>query len=491
MYWVFDNVTEALLRMPPRFSQFCCLFVLLLALDGLADESPLRIGPLWDEFPLTLEPGSRKEAGPLFYDEQAGSRRTWAITPLLSYTRDPELDMVEFDLGYPVITYDRYGKQYRFQIFQLLSFAGGPTQTETERRRFTLFPIYFQQRSSDPEENYTAYGPFYGHLKHRLMRDEIDYVMFPFYSKTRRADVLTRNYVYPIVHVRHGNGLEGWQVWPFVGHEHKDVTSRTNGFGDEELVPGHDKQFVLWPFYFDQISDSGTANEGRQRGIFPAYSTLRSPARDSTTVLWPFFSHIEDREKNYHEWDLPWPLIEFASGTKTTTRVFPFYSHAFNTNLQSDFVLWPIYKYNRVHAEGMDRRRTRIAFFLFSDTQEQNLETQRSRRRTDFLPFFTRRREWNGDTRLQVLAPLEPFLPGSHKVERDYSHVWSLWRDERKAATQARSQSLLWNFYRRDLTPESRSVSFFFGLYQSRTNNEGSELKLFFIPFRKTSRPLP
>lgn len=477
--------------MLPHPKHFLALLLLLSPQEGLAQESSIRLGPLWDEFPLTLESGHRKEGGPLFYDEKAGSRRTWAITPLLSYTRDPDLDMVEFDIAYPVLTYDRYGKQYRFQIGQLFSFAGGDTQTENERHRFTLYPIYFQQRSSDPAENYTAYGPFYGHLKHRLMRDEIDYVMFPLYSKTRRADVITRNYLYPIVHVREGNGLQGWQVWPFVGHEHKDVTSRTNGFDEVELLPGHDKRFVLWPLYFNQISDSGTANEGQERGIFPAYSTLRSPVRDSTTVLWPFFSHIDDREKGYKEWDLPWPLIEFSAGSKTTTRVFPFYSHAFNTNLQSDFVLWPVYKYNRVHAEGMDRRRTRIAFFLYSDTHEQNLETQRSRRRTDFLPFFTRRREWNGDTRLQVLAPLEPFLPGSHKIERDYSHVWSLWRDERNAATQARSQSLLWNLYRRDVTPESKSISFFFGCYQSRTNKEQSKQKLFFIPIRKTSLKQP
>src|SRR5512140_2134083 len=166
-------------------------------------DQPLRIGPLYDRFDLTLDEGERTEAvGPFWYRQQRGTERTWAVPPILSYTRDPDLELTEFDFVYPVLTYDRYGDQYRWQLFQLLSFAGGPTQTETNRNRFTLFPIYFQQRSSDPTENYTAYGPFYGHLKNRLMRDEIDYVMFPLYSRTRKADVVTRNYVYPIFHLR-------------------------------------------------------------------------------------------------------------------------------------------------------------------------------------------------------------------------------------------------------------------------------------------------
>jgi hypothetical protein len=248
------------------------------------------------------------------------------------------------------------------------------------------------------------------------------------------------------------------------------------------MVPGHDRAFVLWPIYFQQTSEIGTTNETHQQGFIPFYSTFRSPARDSTTVLWPFFSRIDDRQKGYREWDVPWPLIEFASGTKHTTRIWPFYSHSYNTNLQSDFYLWPVYKYNRVHAEGLDRERTRIAFFLYSDIREKNTETGASRRRVDMWPLFTRRRDLNGSTRLQVLAVLEPILPGSHKIERDYSHVWSLWRDEHNAKTGAKSQSLLWNLYRRDVQPDSKQLSVFFGLYQSRIGKTGKEKKLFFIP---------
>ena len=165
--------------------------------------------------------------------------------------RDPSLSLKEFDFLYPLLTYDRYGSQYRWQLGQVLSFAGGPTQTETNRDRFTLFPLYFQQRSTDPNENYTALVPFYGHLKHRLFRDEIFFVMFPLYSETRKRDVVTDNYLWPFFDLRHGDGLHGWQFWPLVGREHKDVTTRTNDLDDVETVPGHDDFFALWPLFFN------------------------------------------------------------------------------------------------------------------------------------------------------------------------------------------------------------------------------------------------
>ena len=84
--------------------------------------------------------------------------------------------------------------------------------------------------------------------------------------------------------------------------------------------------------------------------------------------LWPFFNYVDDRGKKYREWDAPWPLIVFARGEgKNTTRVWPFFSHARAPTVESGFYLWPIYKYNRMHSAPLDRQRTRICFFLYSD----------------------------------------------------------------------------------------------------------------------------
>ncbi len=329
------------MRFGLAFSILFCFFGIALPLQ--AGEVP-HAGPLLDHFDLTLTPGQRTEAiGPLFYDEIRETQKTWGIPPLFSFSTDPEVGLKEIDFLYPVMTYDRYGDQFRWQLGQVLSFAGGPMQTESARNRFTIFPLYFQQRSSDPSQDYTALVPFYGHLRHRLFRDEIFFVMFPFYGRTDKKGVVTWNYVYPFFHLREGPGLHGWQLWPLVGREHKDVTTVTNGFNDLITVPGHDSFFALWPIYFKDQNGIGSDNPSKEIAVLPAFAMQRSPQRDSTTVLWPFFSRIDDRGKKYREWDMPWPLIVKARGEgKHTTRVWPLFSWARSPTLESDFFLWPV-----------------------------------------------------------------------------------------------------------------------------------------------------
>jgi hypothetical protein len=470
-----------------RLSVLIGLVLTLLQQPCQADV--LNAGPAFDQFNLTLAAGHRTEAlGPLFYSETKDSQKTWAIPPLFSITKDPVTDFAEFDLGYPVLTYDRYGSEYRWQLFQVLSFSGGQNQAEQTSRRFTIFPIFFHQSSADTNQNYTALIPFYGRLKNRVLRDEIFFIMFPIFGESRKKDVVTDNYLYPLFHLRHGDGLEGWQFWPLVGHEHKEVTTQTNGFGDVTTVGGHDHLFVLWPIFFRDRNSLGTENPQRHQAILPIYDYLRSPLRDSTTVVWPFFSHITDREKKYSEWDVPWPVIVFARGEgKTTSRVFPFFSQAHSEYLESDFYLWPVYKYNRVHIAGtLDRERTRILFFLYSDTIQKNLETGNFQRRVEVWPLFTHKRDYNGNSRLQILSLLEPLLPNNKSVERDYSPVWSLWRAETNPRAAASSQSLLWNLYRRDVTSNSKKCSLLFGLFQYQSGSEGKRLRLFYIPVVKT-----
>jgi hypothetical protein len=465
---------------------------LLLLIGGLAlppatSGAPRfpSIGPIFDEFELTLTPGKRREAiGPLFFYEEVGPQRQWSFPPVLSYTVDRPLEMVEFDFLYPLLTYDRFGREYRFQIFQFFSFAGGQTQDFEINRRFTLFPIIFHQSSPHPELNYTAVVPVYGTIKNRLLRDEIRFVLFPLYSQSRRRDFVTDNYLYPVFHFRRGDHLRGWQVWPLVGRETRDSFTRTNRFGDLEFVPGHDNLFVLWPLYFDNRAGIDTDAERRTLAFLPLFSTFRSPTRHSMTAPWPIgFTYTNDREAEFREFGVPWPLIVFARGPgKHTTRIWPLYSQARTETLESNFYLWPLYSYRRIDSHPLERERRRILFFLYSDILETTREGPEYRRRTDLWPLFTRRVDMYGNERLQILAPLEPFLPENKSIERNYSPLWSLWRDERNPEKGVSSQSFLWNLYRREVAPERRKISLLFGLFQYQSDPAGTRWRVFYIP---------
>jgi len=494
-----------------KASVFCCFIGLICAAGPRLLATELwHGGLLFDRFSLTLDSGSRTEAvGPFYYDQERETEHSFAVPPLFSYTTDEATDFTEFDFLYPVLTYDRFGHEYRWQLMQMLSFAGGHDQEANGVSRFTLFPLYFQQRSPDPSQNYTALMPIYGHLKNRIFRSEIDFVLWPLYVKTvrhagtpeapdddsfqslgrrylsrRRGDVTTYNYVYPFFHLRDGEGLKGWQFWPLLGHEHKETTNRTNAWGDVETTPGHDKRFFLWPFFYDGTREIGTDNPEHQQFLIPFYNYLRSPKRDSTSYLWPLGVTItDDRERGYHEVDAPWPFIVFAHGEgKTAKRVWPFFGQASNTNLESDFYLWPLYKYNRMKSGVLDRERTRILLFLASDINEKNTVTGAAHQRKDFWPLFTWRRDFNGSTRLQLFAPVEPVLAANKSIERNYSPLWSVWRAEKNPKTGAASQSFLWNLYRCETAPETKKCSLLFGLFQYQSDWESRRWRVLFIP---------
>jgi hypothetical protein len=301
---------------------------------------------------------------------------------------------------------------------------------------------------------------------------------------------VTENYLYPVFHLRRGEGLQGWQVWPFVGHETKAVTYRTNSLDELETVGGHEKLFVLWPFYFNERLGIGTTNPQTDRVLLPFCSLTRSPARDSSSYLWPFFTYTNDRAKQYREWDAPWPLIVFARGEgKTVNRVWPFFSQSRSATIRKEFYLWPVYKRNRVHVPPLDRDRLRLLFFLYSDLTERNLDTGAALRRTDLWPLFTARRDREGLQRLQILALLEPLLPNNKSLERNYSPLWALWRSERNLKTGAASQSAFWNLYRRETTPEAKKCSLLFGLFQYQTGPDGRRMRVCYVPVMNTRKP--
>jgi hypothetical protein len=338
--------------------------------------------------------------------------------------------------------------------------------------------------------NYTAVVPFYGHIKDRLFHDEFYFILFPIFSETRKRDLVTDNYLYPLVHVRHGDGLDGWQVWPFVGGEHKDVTTQTNGFGDTTRVGGHDQSFFLWPLHLKQDNGIGTDNPEKFRAAIPFYASSRSPQRDATSVLWPVFTWIDDREKKYHEWQGPWPFVIFSHGEgKTTARVWPLFSQSHNAIKESDSYFWPLYTFHRTQVEPLDQQRTRVLFYLYSRLTEKNTGTGAEKARLDMWPFFTWHHDFNGNERLQVLAPLEPAVPDNPGIERNWSPLWSFWRAEDNPKSGAASRSLLWNLYRRDTAPAQKKVSLLFGLFQYQSSQETERTRLFYCTVAQTPPP--
>lgn len=438
-------------------------------------------GPLFQTFPLALEPGDGVEAlGPLFYRREGEDETLWAVPPVVSVLRSDDGERVQVLVLPPLFTWRRYGEDMRWQLVQWINGSRlERIDEDREVRRFNLFPFWFYQDAPDPEQDYWALFPFYGTLRNRMFRDEAEFVLFPLWLKTRKGTMTTRNVLFPVVHTREGPGLRGWQVWPLVGHERRAPGVRTNVVDEIEVVPGHDKTFALWPVFFRNRLGLGTESPARVDAALPLFYAERSPARDHTSVLWPLVSWTENREERFRQWNAPWPLVGFARGEgKTLDRVIPFFSVGRTETFESESYLWPLYRRRHLMTESIDRDRRQWAVFLYVDLREQNLETGRTARRIDSWPLFSWSRSPEGVERWQGLSVMEPLRRGAG-IERNWSPVWGLWRGEHDGRTGKGNRSILWNVYRRDYEAAMSRTSFLFGLVQCERTVAGRRWKWF------------
>lgn len=448
---------------------------------------PLEFGPLAHQFGLTFDQGERSEAvGPFYYRESGKDYEEWGIPPFYTRRYEEKTDKLSIDYLWKVASYDRMGPESKFTFLQFINVSTARSLDEEGDRRFTLFPVYFQNRSDNPERNYTAVMPFYGQLKRRLFRDEVSWVMFPLYVQSRKRDVVTDNYVLPLFHLRHGDNLKGWQLWPLMGQEHKGLTLRTNIVGDLEEIGPHEKSFFLWPVVMNSHTRIGRPEEQRQQLVLPFYYSERAKTRDVTTVIWPLFSRIDDRGRNYREWGLPYPFIVVSEGPgKTGGRFWPFYGEAHNDTIQTRFVLGPLFRSKEVTSGNLHRLRWNSCYFIYDSVDEENTETGKNYQRRGFTPFYTYVKDWNGNESLQILAPLETILPQSDTLRRSLSPLWSLWRSEKTPAQGKSSQSLLWNLYRHEAKPGATKNSLLFGLFRWGNHEGERTLQLFYLPKMK------
>jgi hypothetical protein len=444
----------------------------------------IELGPAWHEFSLTLRPGTGAEGlGPVWGSEHSEGSWLWRVSPLVSHFEDSATSRSEYSILYPIFTYDRFGGEYAARFLQFLEVTGSTTPDDEAKDRKTLFPLFFYQKSTNPTNGYCAVLPFYGHVRNRLFRDEVRFVLAPLWVSSLKRGVKTDNFLFPFFHWRHGAGVSGWQLWPIIGSESKSITYRLNLLEEEELVPGHERQFFLMPFAMHERSGIGSDNPVTNWFFFPLYLQTRSPATDYTSVF--FFGHRTNRTEQFSEWSTPWPFIGWANGPgKTARRLWPLWGHAKSPSLESDFFLWPLYTHRGFSGPSVRRDRTRLLYFAYSDQHLLSTENGDDFRRRELWPLFIWRKELSGKSRLQVLAPLEPLLPNNASVERLYSPVWSLYRAESDPKAGRSSRSVLWNLWRRDVERDVRRTSFAFGLVKTQKSASGRQWRFFGRPFK-------
>ncbi len=446
----------------------------------------VHLGPLLETGPDVFSGGTRLDAlGPLIHATTEGDAKELGFLPLWYQSSRPRLNVLTADALYPLFSYRRYGEERRFSFVELATWETQKDEAEKTERSTTIFPFYLRKHQSDGRSDLGLF-PFYGKLINRFGRDEIRFVMFPFYAKTWKKDLVTTNIVYPFVSWWRAPDRTGFQVLPFYGRD---------------VAPGRfRKVFVLWPGIFKQSVDLDTDAPQEILLVLPFYASFESANVHSRTILWPFFTHAIDRKRQTEEWDLPFPFVVFLNGPeRRITRVLPFYGREDDHGDVSTSILWPVYKRQVSEDETTFSSRTRILFYLIQNKRSGSREGPAYDRRVDVWPLGTYIRQGADGKRVWALSLLEPLFPENEKVQKIYAPFWRLFDYNRRDKTHYRI-SALWNLFRMDrgdegslfsvapliakeTGPESVEWSFLMGMFQWRHESGGSSLRLFYLPW--------
>ncbi|HSC71564.1 MAG TPA: hypothetical protein VLH58_09440 [Candidatus Methylomirabilis sp.] len=463
-----------------------CLCLLLLA-PVLAGSSgawageppegrPLNVWPFYDERNDPVErTHDRSGLGPIVDSQRAldGSTEDFAIRPFFHLRQERQLDKLEWEALYPLMSYSRSGRDWEFQFLHLLNLRAEGSQPTERERRADFFPFYMSG-TSETGETYHAVLPFGGRiLGGRIFgQDEMDFVMFPLYARFVKLGVETRYLPWPLISWTRGEGRSGFRVVPLYGQERKEGV--------------FEKRFVLWPIFLHQRTGLDGETPEETLTFFPLYVSQRSKLRDSTTVLWPLFTYTDDREHQYWQWDVAWPLIRIARGEgRTANRFLPLYMREERV-LRHEFLLkemrstdiaflFPIYVRNQIEFPDSLKVRDRLLWWLYSDERETGRDG--STRRIDAWPLFRYTRDREGRIEFQTLALLEAFQPGNEKVEQNYSPLWALYTYRRNPEGDA-VRSFLWNLVRHEETGAGRSIEILGPTLAYREGGEGAQLSL-------------
>lgn len=465
----------------------CGLLLLLFVPEAKVAEA--RVLTLWPAVDYRSDPphdyASLHLVGPLLKYEHTADTTRWALRPLFYYENTAAGHLSTTDILFPLASVDQGDDLKRFHLLRLVTLDFGARESGS-KNEFMLFPFIFYSHQSDRSPTFALF-PLGGRIEGKYGRERIDFALFPLYSRTSTKELTTTNILWPFFSWVDGENVSGWQFWPL--------------YGRTEKLGSFDKRFFLWPFIMRNDLGLGSSEPRREIVVFPLWASIDSPSLQAQNLLWPFFTHTNDQENGYEEWDFPWPLLRLTYGEgRDGIRMIPFYANERIGDYRKRWFLWPLYKIEESKTETFSYRRDRIVFFLYSDLEERLLnEELPHKKRVALWPLFTYE-NIDGLASFSTLALLEPFFPDNERLVRNWAPLWRIYQTRwDRRGNQA--SSLLWNLYWKEargddvfweLFPLVRyrheatagvDLSLLKGFFRYRRGPERTKLSFLFLPW--------
>ena len=372
----------------------------------------------------------RQSLGPLFFHHDGERREIRGVRPLWITFESKEREREQFHFLYPLYNRRSDAGGVSRDLLTVVSLSR-LEHGEEEETTFRLFPFIFYRNSPDEDRNHLGFLPVAGNTHNLLGFDRASWVLFPFYIRLDKNDVVTRGHPWPFIRTVRGDETRGLHLWPIHGRVVKEGV--------------FDRRYFVWPLGFRVRSGLDTDQPLEATGFLPFYSFSSSPAAESKTYLWPFFGYTLSQEPEYWEHRYFWPFFVQRRGDSHINRWAPFYSYSVRAGLEKTWVLWPAYRRTRWMDRDLLVERTQFFYFLYWNMSQIRPESPGDGRvvKRHLWPLFS---HWNnaaGRSQTQVLSPFEVFYPSNEIIRWQYSPLFALYR--RDLDGDRVTHSLLWN----------------------------------------------
>ena len=341
---------------------------------------------------------------------------------------------------------------------------------------YLLFPFIWGGNSADDREDYFAFLPFYADIPQFLSYDRFFAFLFPLYLRLDKEGHRHRMFLWPLIGIGScaENGHRYLQLYPFYGYD---------------IDPGyHDRRFLLWPF----IAWS-TENEDSDSPVFsfwfwPFVGWRTGRDVGGWNVLWPFFSQTWKRD-HFTSLHLFWPVFHYywnrAEDNVTSWWVWPLFSRTKSDDQDAWGALWPLIWW-RTYDDPDGRTSQQWVLPLFWNILIER-EDGSDARHTKIWPFWhwTRETSAEGDQvkgDWSLLSPLPVRGSSATGIAETYGFLWEI-LTARQRGPDDHSLDVLGRVYtQRERAGEATSsVPFLFNYERSVTGKK--TLRLFqFLP---------
>ncbi len=363
----------------------------------------------------------KKSFPPLFESNRNGDVSEKIIRPFYYKKYDHNTETGQTHFLYPLFNHRKYVNGYSWNFLSLIRKEKFIRDDIEVTKKFEIWPFYFSKKTGNPETSYKALFPIYGNIKDKLGFKKFNWILFPLYGRFEKKGQITQTFPWPFLKSHSGDGVSGFEFWPF--------------FGSEKKLNEFDHRYLMWPFYFNYQNSLSEEFPTYKKAFLPFYYHVKKENEVGKTFGWPFWGTTLKSEPDYYEKRYLWPLFVRAYGeVKTKNRWLPFYMNETHNDFTKKWILWPLFRKRTWTDRGLEIVQKQFLYFLYwSEVQksfDKDLNYNASKKHV--WPFYSSWDNGFGRKQFQIFSPLEVFFQHNELVRKIYSPLFSIYRKDKK-----------------------------------------------------------